>query len=141
MDDEVEVGQSDYQFVDEPTTVFTEGLGPCIGIAYLNHTQKRAGVCHVPGANAAPSIFESFVGELAGQTADEDIVEMWAVGGEADDPDYADAVHQDRAFVVNRLKQTFPNGSVQAKWTEGGIVVSGIRVETAPCWVEIEAND
>lgn len=138
MDDEVAVEQSDYKFVDEPTTVFTEGLGPCIGIAYLNHTQKSAGVCHVPGANAAPSIFESFVGELAGQTADEDAVEIWAVGGEADDPDYADDVRRDRAFVVGLLKRTLPNVQIQTIWTEGDVVACSIRVETNPCGIEVE---
>jgi hypothetical protein len=112
--DEIQVDQDHWERATAPDWLTTGGLGPCIAVAILNHTQRKAWLSHYAGISAtdATGLKEMIVAATNAQH-DNDETDVCLYGG---DPTHCDtaSVQADRDCAEALVRESFP--TAKATW-------------------------
>ncbi len=75
---DVEQGQS--RVAEAPNRIASFGMGPCIAVAVLNHTQSRAWLCHGPGWSVNSELLDGMLADDRRASDGHDDITLWLVG-------------------------------------------------------------
>lgn len=116
--------------VDE-AGVETDGVGPCIGVAIINHSRGWTGVLHADNLDNKDELLRDFLAGAKANTGGGDELEIWIGGGDATDPDIRQQVLAARANAWSLLTQSFP-GAPQPVWNDAGNYMLEIAAPSDP---------
>jgi hypothetical protein len=112
--DEIQVDQDHWERATAPDWLTTEGLGPCIAVAILNHTQRKAWLSHYAGISATDATgLKEMINDATNTQHENDEVDIGLYGG---DPAHCDtaSVQADRDCAEALVRETFP--TAEATW-------------------------
>ncbi len=116
--------------VDE-AGVETDGVGPCIGIAIVNHSRGWTGILHADNLDNKDEVLRAFLAEAKANSGGDDVLEIWIGGGDATDPDIRQQVLAARANAWSLLTQSFA-GAPQPAWNDAGNYMFAIAAPSDP---------
>lgn len=140
----IDVAQDEYDFSFnhafddgvEEAGIETGGVGPCIAIAIVNHTQGWAGLLHADNLYKKDDWLQGFLDEAKTNCATSDNIEIWIGGGDNTEPGIRQTVDESRALAWKLLVSTFPMAPPPV-WTNNPGQYFQIVVQTDPTELEV----
>jgi hypothetical protein len=104
-------------FADTPDWLYTDGVGPCIAVAYLNKTCRYAGLIHESHVADSDKL-EKFLDQAKSRTRSGDKVKVRVFGGDSSvDAEIATA---NREAAEHLVRDAFPNVEPTLSWINDG---------------------
>lgn len=118
MEEAIDVEQGQWKVAVAPNWLTTAGLGPCIAVIILNHTQKKAWLSHEPGISSTNGDdLRAMIADATNAQEENDKIELHVLGGDISDSSVEEQVLSDRKFVQKTLKRNF-SVPIHVKWSE-----------------------
>jgi hypothetical protein len=120
-------------FVDgvDEAGVETDGVGPCIAVAIINHSRGWTGVLHADNLDNKDEVLRKFLAEAKSSSSVDDELQIWIGGGDATDPDIAQEVLAARANAWSLLTASFP-AAPPPVWNNAGNYMFAVAAPSNP---------
>lgn len=123
------VNEEEFQFAETPDALKAFGLGPCIGVAYLNVTSASVGLLHSSGASAT-SVLDEFIADAVRMTGPDDEVKIFVAGGDMSEG--VTFARKNRKAIVKAISDSFPDVIPEYCWNDGQCAAMFVEANTNP---------